>query len=92
MQPDEKMLRFEYVSSGDGFGEYPNSTSITKTLRYDDATTWDVVLRDFVLFLSHCWGYDISDQVRFKDFNERLAALKEDLDDEEEELPGDYKV
>lgn len=90
MKPDEKTLRFDYSSSGDGFGEFPNATHISKTVRYDDATTWDVVLKDFISFLSHCWGYDISDEIRFKDFNEKLAALKEDLDDEEEELPRNY--
>ena len=91
MQPDEKILRFEYVSSGPGFGEYPNSTSITKTLRYDDATTWDVVLRDFISFLGHCWGYDISDKIEFKNYNQNMTRWEE-LHDEEEELPSDYKV
>jgi hypothetical protein len=85
-----KVFRFEYTDDAAGFGEFPDYKDINVTLRYDDGTTWCAVLRDFVQFLGHCYGYDISDQVQFESLDERLDRLTRRLEEQDEE-EGDTK-
>lgn len=57
--------------------EFPTETSITVNHSFDDNSTWDVVLEQFLKFLGHAWGYDISDQVRFETVKEKLDRLRQ---------------
>lgn len=83
---NDKQFTFTYAdNSEEGFGIFPNSKTITVNLSYEDGTTWDAVLRDFVQFLGHCWGYDISEKVDYDTLDKKLARIKEKLDDDEEE-------
>jgi hypothetical protein len=71
--------------------EFPVRTNITKNIVVDEQATWDVVMGSFVEFLSHCWGYDLSKQVEYKDFSGRLEQLRDEgkLSDEDwEEVKG----
>lgn len=83
-------MRFEFTYNNydpEAEGEFPNETTITKSVSFDDAAPWVHVLDQFVTFLGSCYGYDISDQVEYKSFGERFADLQDayGLDDEEEE-------
>jgi hypothetical protein len=98
MTTGQKVFRFEYSDDSPGYGEFADYKDIHMTLRYDDAITWDVVLNDFVKFLGHAWGYDISDQVKIKDYKQKISDLMDDLYDpsedeyDEEESPSSPKV
>lgn len=51
--------------------------TITRDLTYNDCITWDVVLRDFIDFLSSVYGYDIGEQVKFRSLKDKMADLQE---------------
>lgn len=70
--------------------------SVMRNLTYDDAITWDAVLRDFIDFLSGIYGYDIGNSVKFETFEEKLERIWEEQDDgsdwpwdDEEEITDD---
>lgn len=73
--------------------EFAIDDSVMRNLVYSSDITWDVILRDFVNFLSSIYGYDIGDSVKISSFEERLARItsknlakdNQDLDDEEED-------
>lgn len=48
---------------------------------FDDSATWDVVLDKFLKFLSAAYGYDISEQVSYTTFEDRLRAAESKLSD-----------
>ena len=57
-------------------------TSAHKEVVYTDCTPWTTVLDDFVTFLGSCYGYDISNQVEFKDIYSRAEAKFNAEDDD----------
>lgn len=61
----------------DNDGEYPTSVSLEKHLTFDECATWDAVLKEFLLFLGHVYGYDITDQVSFMTLEDRLDRIRE---------------
>jgi hypothetical protein len=85
MAKGQKVFRFEYSDDSPGYGEFADYKDIQMTLRYDDAITWDVVLKDFVQFLGNAWGYDISDQVEIANFRDKISNLLDDLYDPSED-------
>jgi hypothetical protein len=83
-----------YTKDNDGLdGEFAIDDSVMRNLTYSSDTTWDVILRDFVNFLSSIYGYDIGESVKIDSFEERLARINsknraddnEGWDDEEED-------
>lgn len=66
---------FAYYSSEDCGPEYPNEKGVTTNISFDESTTWDVVHREFLDFLSSVYGYDISKHVDVKTFEQRIAAF-----------------
>lgn len=59
-------------------GEYPAAKSVNNSIEFDEAATWDSVLREFLDFLSSIYGYDISKHVDVQTFDQRIAAFRED--------------
>lgn len=59
-------------------GEFPIAKSINTTCEFEDASPWDVVLNEFLNFLSSVYGYDISKHVDVQTFQQRMAAFSED--------------
>ena len=57
-------------------------TSASKESVYTDCTPWTTVLEDFITFLGSCYGYDISDQVEYKNFYARAEAKFNTEDDD----------
>ena len=91
MDKVQKTFEFSYYTYDDNDldGEYPVRTELTKKVVFDDFTTWDKVLDQFVLFLGHVYGYDISDKVEYFSFEERIQRLREEgvYDEWKEEAP-----
>lgn len=83
----QKNFEFSYYSydSNDLDGEYPIRTEIQKKVTFDDFTTWDRVLDQFVQFLGHVYGYDISEKVAYYKYEERLAEAQRVWNNEEDE-------
>lgn len=84
-------MNFRFVFSTentDSTDYFPIEKTLEADLVFDDAISWDKVLEQFLQFLGSCYGYDITDQVRYESLDEKIARLKEevgDWDDEEEE-------
>lgn len=83
-----------YVNGRDSTDDmFAVEDTITRDLTYNDSITWDVVLRDFIDFLSSVYGYDIGDQVKFRTLRDKLADLEDEafeweFDDEVENDEG----
>lgn len=84
-------MNFRFVFSTentDSTDYFPIEKTLEADLVFDDAISWDKVLEQFLQFLGSCYGYDITDQVRYETLDEKVARLKEEIgdwDDEEEE-------
>lgn len=84
-------MNFRFVFSSentDNTDHFPIEKTLEADLVFDDAVTWDKVMDQFLQFLGSCYGYDITNQVRYEDFDEKIARLKEEIsnwDDEESE-------
>lgn len=84
-------MNFRFVFSTentDSTDYFPIEKTLEADLVFDDAISWDKVLEQFLQFLGSCYGYDITDQVRYESLDEKVARLKEEIgdwDDEEEE-------
>lgn len=81
-------FKFVFNSETDQADYFPIEKTLEADLVFDDAVSWDKVLEQFLQFLGSCYGYDITNQVRYEDYDEKIARLKEklgDWDDEEEE-------
>lgn len=60
-------------------GDFPNITTNTKSIAFNEAaTTWCVVLDEFLSFLSSVYGYDIRDKVKYKSLFDKMETLSED--------------
>jgi len=57
--------------------------SITTTVDIDDGAQWSAVLKHFVHFLSHVYGYDISDKIDYPDPLVPSSMFDRDEDDDE---------
>ena len=78
----------DWVTDGDYDGA--SFTTASKESVYTDCTPWTTVLEDFITFLGSCYGYDISNQVEFKNIYERAAAFNTEDDDwkEDDDTPS----
>lgn len=88
-----KSFDFSYYGPdcSDVSDEFPVRTTITKNIEMSEDATWDVVLNEFLLFLGHCWGYDIKSQVSYDTFDTRIQKMRDSgiLEDEDgEEIKG----
>ena len=64
---DEGNMYFRFNMNRDNGNNctlFPSKENFSTAYTYIDGTRWDVVLGDFVRFLSMVYGYDISDQVK----------------------------
>lgn len=61
------------------FGQRTITTSVT----IDDCAQWSAVLKHFIEFLSHVYGYDISDKVDYPDPLAPSPMFDQDEDDDE---------
>lgn len=66
---------FSYFSQEDNGEEFPTSTGVTRDVAFHSGTPWDVVLNEFLSFLSSVYGYDISKHVDVQTFSQRMAAF-----------------
>lgn len=66
---------FSYYSESDCGSEFPISTGATRDVLFHDESPWDVVLNEFLSFLSSVYGYDISKHVDVQTFEQRIAAF-----------------
>jgi hypothetical protein len=62
----------------DNAPEFATLSEIVATHEFDENSTWDVVMEDFVKFLSHCWGYDIGKKVSYETFGDRLKKMHDE--------------
>lgn len=74
---------FDGADNSDVSDDFPIKEFITKTIHVDANATWDLVLKQFVLFLGHCWGYDIADKVSYETLQSKLDKLMEQLDEDD---------
>jgi hypothetical protein len=84
-------FKYEGPDCSDVADEFPIYTSITKNIELAEHVTWDIVLNEFLLFLGHCYGYDIKSQVEYKNFSGRLEQLHAEgkiSDEDWEEVKG----
>lgn len=51
---------------------------------YEYGTSWDVVLQDFLQYLSGIYGYDISQKVSYETLEERVHNWLESHDEQPE--------
>lgn len=65
---------FAYFSASDDGSDFPVSKGITTNLTFHDHTTWDVVHKEFVDFLSSIYGYDISKSIDIDTIEQRINA------------------
>lgn len=71
-------------------GDFPNITTNTKAIVFNDSTTWDKVLDEFISFLGSVYGYDIRDKVSYKTLFDKINELSEDYPEAfEDEDPFD---
>lgn len=66
---------FTYYGASDDGSEFPTAKRVSTSLTFHDETTWDVVHREFVDFLSSIYGYDISKSIDVETFEQRIAAF-----------------
>lgn len=79
-------FKLEYIQDWQNDAtEFPLSKTITTEFHMDEAAPWTDVMDQFVMFLGSCYGYDISKDIEYKTFRQKLQALKSDLDDDEED-------
>jgi hypothetical protein len=73
---------FAYYTKGntDIASDFAIDDNAIRNLTYDSAITWDAVLRDFISFLSSIYGYDIGEQVDFKNRTEKYEDLTRKLE------------
>lgn len=76
---------FQYSIQDDCGPNFPVAKTTQTNVQFHDEVTWDVVLTEFINFLSSVYGYDISRSVSFKSLDQKIAELsdKYDLEDEE---------
>ena len=72
---------FSYYSAEDNGSEFPISTGITRDVVFHDSSPWDVVLTEFISFLSSIYGYDISKSVDVQTLEQRMAAFRNNEED-----------
>jgi hypothetical protein len=86
MKDNQVMYTFTHVDKHECEG-YPDETCLTKTSVFDSASTWDVVLRDFIRFLEGIYGYNISDQIEIETARDRLDRIlaERKIEDEDED-------
>lgn len=75
---------FQYALQDDCGPEFPTAKTLQSNLQFHDETTWDVVLTEFINFLSSVYGYDIHNSVKFLSFDEKLEKLKDKYEELEE--------
>jgi hypothetical protein len=80
MNTEKANYSFAYFVKGrdDISDDFAIEDNVMRNLVYDSAITWDVVLRDFISFLSTVYGYDIGQQVQFESFNEKVDRIREE--------------
>jgi len=49
---------------------------------YEYGIPWDMVLNDFISFLSGIYGYDIRNKVKFETTEEKIERLSKELGEE----------
>ena len=69
---DKMVMNFNSMHHTDGEWAFSKA--------YDDATPWDTVLTDFLVFLSGVYGYDIRDKVSFETLEEKTERLSSMFD------------
>jgi hypothetical protein len=85
---DKVTYTFTYVDNNDAGPEFPVNVEHSAKFVFDSATTWNAVLNQFVHFLEGIYGYNISDQVHTKSFEDRLADLEIYAEETDEDTPS----
>lgn len=70
-------FNFTYFEDCEASAGFPDTKHIDYTVTYDDATTWCVVLEEFIGFLGSVYGYEVRDSIEFKSLKEKIEMLKE---------------
>lgn len=88
---------FECYQSEDddtNWSEFPITKKVSSELVFDDQTTWCVVLENFLDFLGNVYGYDVRSSVKFKSLQEKIEAMKQkyDIEDDYDEEPSTIDV
>ena len=80
MNTEKVNYSFAYFIKGreDLADHFAIEDNVVRNLAYDSAITWDVVVSDFLNFLSGIYGYDISKQVQFESFDEKVDRIREE--------------
>lgn len=76
-------------SSGDSIDGFPEYERLENTFTFEDGTPWTDVMDKFVRFLGACYGYDISEQVKYESYYDRYNKLVEDYPEIQEDLEED---
>lgn len=79
-----KLFTFSYAENHDAGPDFPLAENLQANLTFSYDTPWTSVLDSFIKFLGACYGYDISEEVDYMTYGDKLKALKERLNDEEE--------
>ena len=78
-----KTFRFEYTYEADSYEDeqfsrdydFPVQSNIKSEFEFDDDCSWMTVMEQFVSFLGSVYGYDIHDDVQYKDFDTKLKEV-----------------
>lgn len=82
-----KHFQFSYKDTSPGYEQFPEGKIIDVSMSFDEGITWDAVMREFVQFLGHCWGYDISEKVDYDTLEKKIDRLNKKLgEDDDEEI------
>lgn len=57
--------------------EFPHRSMVTAAHDFDVDCTWDVILDQFIHFLSSIYGYDISQSVSYEKLEDRIQRLRD---------------
>lgn len=80
---------FQYSLQDDCGPNFPIAKTAQTSVQFHDEATWDVVLNEFISFLSSVYGYDISQSVHFESLEEKLAKTREKYNLDEEDTEED---
>lgn len=75
-------MRYEFhcadTTNLDGVAEgFPTFKKTFVEVEFDEATTWDRVMDEFVSFLSGVYGYDIHRSVKYDTIEDKITKLRE---------------
>lgn len=66
------------MRSTESIDGHPDYERLESTFTFPEGTPWMDVMDKFVKFVGACYGYDISDQVKYEGYNQRFEELAED--------------